>query len=161
MAFQVLGHHRPKFSVSLGGDPEHASRRRRRRVGSGDHRAGSQRHGLTLRSEGFSCQRARKDTAQIRPDRRLVLSPIIPPVVQLRLFGLALDPEVKDLRVGIVDESRTAESRELALGVIASVLVAFSAWMLRGPDELESSPYSVTRGSISASSYPAGTEFLA
>ena len=105
--------------------------------------------------------RARKDTAQIRPDRRLVLSPIIPPVVQLRLFGLALDPEVKDLRVGIVDESRTAESRELALGVIASVLVAFSAWMLRGPDELESSPYSVTRGSVSASSYPAGTEFLA
>lgn len=56
---------------------------------------------------------ALKELRQIRRDRRLMLSLIIPPVIQLLVFGLALDPEVKDLRVGIVDESRTAESREL------------------------------------------------
>ncbi len=44
VAFQVLGHHRPKFSVSLWGDPEHAGRCRGRRIGGGDHRARSQRH---------------------------------------------------------------------------------------------------------------------
>jgi hypothetical protein len=56
VAFQVLGHHRPKLPVSLGGDPEHTGRRRRRRVGGGDHRAWSQSHGLNLRSGGLACQ---------------------------------------------------------------------------------------------------------
>src|SRR5262249_25029330 len=54
-----------------------------------------------------------KELRQIRRDKRLVMSLIVPPVVQLLVFGLALDPEVKNRRVGIVDESRTAESREL------------------------------------------------
>jgi ABC-2 type transport system permease protein len=56
---------------------------------------------------------ALKELRQIKRDRRLVLSLIIPPVIQLLIFGMALDPEVKDLRVGIVDESRTVDSREL------------------------------------------------
>ena len=47
---------------------------------------------------------ALKELRQIRRDKRLVLSLIIPPVVQLLVFGLALDPEVKDQRVGIVDD---------------------------------------------------------
>jgi ABC-2 type transport system permease protein len=56
---------------------------------------------------------ALKELRQIRRDRRLVLSLIVPPLLQVLLFGFALDPEVKHLRVGVVDESRTAESREL------------------------------------------------
>jgi ABC-2 type transport system permease protein len=56
---------------------------------------------------------ALKELRQIGRDKRLVFSLIVPPLIQLLIFGLALDPEVKDLRVGIVDESRTAESREL------------------------------------------------
>jgi len=60
---------------------------------------------------------ALKELRQIRRDHRLVLSLIIPPVVQLLVFGLALDPKVKDLRVGIVDDSRTAESRELVSAI--------------------------------------------
>jgi len=54
-----------------------------------------------------------KELRQIRRDCRLVLSLIVPPVIQLLVFGLALDPEVKDLRVGIVDaitENRTLGS---------------------------------------------------
>jgi ABC-2 type transport system permease protein len=58
-----------------------------------------------------------KELRQIRRDHRLVLSLIIPPVIQLLVFGLALDPEVKDLRASIVDESRTAESRELVSAI--------------------------------------------
>ncbi len=56
---------------------------------------------------------ALKELRQIRRDRRLVLSLIVPPLLQILLFGFALDPEVRDLRVGIVDESRTVESRQL------------------------------------------------
>jgi ABC-2 type transport system permease protein len=55
----------------------------------------------------------RKEFNQIRRDRRLVISLILPPIVQLTLFGYALSASVSDLRLGIVDESRTPESREL------------------------------------------------
>jgi ABC-2 type transport system permease protein len=54
-----------------------------------------------------------KEFNQIRRDRRLVLSLLIPPILQLTLFGFALSPEVSNLRLGVVDESRTPESREL------------------------------------------------
>jgi ABC-2 type transport system permease protein len=61
-----------------------------------------------------------KEFAQIRHDRRLVLSLIVPPVVQLTLFGLALSASVSNLRLGIVDESRTPESRELVAALTES-----------------------------------------
>ena len=54
-----------------------------------------------------------KEFAQIRRDRRLAISLVLPPVVQLTLFGFALSPTVSNLRLGIVDESQTRESREL------------------------------------------------
>jgi ABC-2 type transport system permease protein len=71
---------------------------------------------------------ALKELRQIRRDKRLVLSLIIPPVMQLLVFGLALDPEVKDLRVGIVDESRTAESRELVSAITENRTLRLKAW---------------------------------
>src|SRR5919109_591415 len=54
-----------------------------------------------------------KEFGQIRRDRRLVLSLIVPPVLQLTLFGFALSATVSNLRLGVVDESRTLESRDL------------------------------------------------
>jgi ABC-2 type transport system permease protein len=54
-----------------------------------------------------------KEFGQIRRDRRLVASLIVPPVLQLTLFGFALSATVSNLRLGVVDESKTAESREL------------------------------------------------
>jgi ABC-2 type transport system permease protein len=54
-----------------------------------------------------------KELDQIRRDRRLVVSLIVPPVLQLTLFGFALSASVANLRLGVVDESRTPESREL------------------------------------------------
>jgi ABC-2 type transport system permease protein len=56
---------------------------------------------------------ALKELRQIRRDRRLMISLIVPPTLQILLFGFALDSNVRNLRLGIVDESRTAESREL------------------------------------------------
>jgi ABC-2 type transport system permease protein len=55
----------------------------------------------------------RKEFNQIRRDRRLAMSLIVPPTLQLLLFGFALNSTVSDLRLGVVDDSRTPESREL------------------------------------------------
>jgi ABC-2 type transport system permease protein len=56
---------------------------------------------------------ALKELRQIRRDRRLTISLIVPPTLQILLFGFALDSDVRNLQLGIVDESRTPESREL------------------------------------------------
>src|SRR5215467_7666760 len=54
-----------------------------------------------------------KEFRQIRHDRRLAISLILPPVLQLMLFGFALSATVSNVRLGIVDDSKTPESREL------------------------------------------------
>jgi len=55
-----------------------------------------------------------KEFSQLRRDRRLAISLIVPPVLQLLLFGFALNSTVSDLRLGIIDDSQTPESRELS-----------------------------------------------
>jgi ABC-2 type transport system permease protein len=55
----------------------------------------------------------RKEFNQIKRDRRLAFSLILPPTLQLLLFGFALNAEVTNLRLGVVDDSKTPESREL------------------------------------------------
>src|SRR5260370_1342047 len=54
-----------------------------------------------------------KEFRQIRHDRRLAISLILPPVLQLTLFGFALSATVANLKLGVVDESKSPESREL------------------------------------------------
>jgi len=54
-----------------------------------------------------------KEFRQILRDRRLAFSLILPPTLQLLLFGFALNATVSNLRLGVVDDSRTPESREL------------------------------------------------
>jgi ABC-2 type transport system permease protein len=55
----------------------------------------------------------RKEINQIRRDRRLAVSLIVPPTLQILLFGFALNSNVSNLRLGVIDESRSPESREL------------------------------------------------
>lgn len=55
----------------------------------------------------------RKEFNQIRRDRRLASSLILPPTLQLILFGFALSANVTNLRLGVADESKTPQSREL------------------------------------------------
>src|ERR1035437_3968767 len=56
----------------------------------------------------------RKEFRQILRDPRLAMSLILPPTLQLLLFGFALNATVSNLRLGVVDDSRTSESRDLA-----------------------------------------------
>jgi len=54
-----------------------------------------------------------KELHQIRRNRRLVIMLIIPPTLNIILFGIALNPNFENLRLGIVDYSGTRESRDL------------------------------------------------
>lgn len=54
-----------------------------------------------------------KELGHIKRDRHLIAMLIIPPTVQLIVFGIALNPEVTGLRLGVVDESRAGVSRRL------------------------------------------------
>src|SRR5205814_5725676 len=54
-----------------------------------------------------------KEFHQIRRNRRLVILLIIPPTLNIILFGLALNPTFENLRLGIVDYNRSSESRDL------------------------------------------------
>lgn len=54
-----------------------------------------------------------KEFHQIRRNRRLVVMLIVPPTLNIILFGYALNPNFENLRLGVVDYSQTPESREL------------------------------------------------
>lgn len=68
-----------------------------------------------------------KEFRQIRHDRRLAISLILPPLVQLTLFGFALSATVTNVRLGVVDDSKSPESRELI-----SVLTESKSFNLSG-----------------------------
>ena len=55
----------------------------------------------------------KKEFDQIGRDRRLQISLILPPVLQLTLFGFALSASVSNVRLAVVDDSHSPESREL------------------------------------------------
>src|SRR5262252_2508124 len=59
------------------------------------------------------CLLFRKEMRQIDRNRKLVAMLIIPPTLNLVMLGFAMNPDVTDLRLGILDESRTADSREV------------------------------------------------
>src|SRR5262245_6016506 len=52
-----------------------------------------------------------KEIDQLRRNRVLVIQLMLPPTVVLVIFGYALNPKVRHLRLGVVDESVTVESR--------------------------------------------------
>jgi ABC-2 type transport system permease protein len=61
-----------------------------------------------------------KEFRQIRRDRRLALSMIVPPTLQILLFGFVLNSTVTNLSLGMLDQSRTPESRELVASLTES-----------------------------------------
>jgi ABC-2 type transport system permease protein len=52
-----------------------------------------------------------KEVQQLRRNRVLLIQLFLPPTIVLIIFGYALNPKVRDLRLGIVDESLTPQSR--------------------------------------------------
>ncbi|MCC6590087.1 MAG: ABC transporter permease [Bryobacterales bacterium] len=54
-----------------------------------------------------------KEFQQLRKNKQLLIQLLIPPSLALVAFGFALNPDVKNLRLGVVDESASPQSREL------------------------------------------------
>jgi ABC-2 type transport system permease protein len=54
---------------------------------------------------------ATKEVQQLRRNRVLLIQLMLPPTIVLIIFGYALNPKVRGLRLGIVDESLSTESR--------------------------------------------------
>jgi ABC-2 type transport system permease protein len=52
-----------------------------------------------------------KEAQQLRRNRVLLIQLMLPPTIVLVMFGYALNPKVRNLRVGVLDESYTTESR--------------------------------------------------
>ena len=61
-----------------------------------------------------------KELHQIRRDRRIMMSLVLPPLLQLVLFGSVMNPAVGNLNLGIVDDSRSPESRDLVAALSES-----------------------------------------
>lgn len=59
-----------------------------------------------------------KEVQQILRNKQIVFLLLFPPTIQLLVFGLALNPEVSGLSLGIVDYSRSADSRELVAALV-------------------------------------------
>jgi ABC-2 type transport system permease protein len=88
----------------------------------------------------------RKEFSHIRRDTRIVVSLIVPPALLLLLFGLVLNSKIENVRLGVIDQSGTSESREL----IADLSVSRSFRLTRAflsPSELSDA---VTDGRVQA-----------
>jgi ABC-2 type transport system permease protein len=55
----------------------------------------------------------RKEINQILRNKQLLVLLIVPPTLQLLIYGFALNPDVHHLKLGVVDYARSADSREL------------------------------------------------
>jgi ABC-2 type transport system permease protein len=87
-----------------------------------------------------------KEFRQIRRDRRLAISLILPPTLQLLLFGFALSATVSNIRLGVVDDSSTPESRELIANLTESKSFQFAGSYV-SVDQLGSA---ISRGDLDA-----------
>jgi ABC-2 type transport system permease protein len=64
---------------------------------------------------------ATKEVQQLRRNRGLLIQLLLPPTLVLVIFGFALNPKVRNLRLGVVDESLTVESRDFINGLTENV----------------------------------------
>src|SRR5215471_7437755 len=76
-----------------------------------------------------------KELLQIRRNRRLVIMLIIPPTLNIILFGIALNPNFENLRLGIVDYSGTPQSRDLISAFTESLVFRIDGYF-PSPDEM-------------------------
>src|SRR5262245_57524805 len=61
-----------------------------------------------------------KELNQIKRDRRIMMSLILPPILQLMLFGSVMNPEVANINLGILDNSQSPASRDLVAALSES-----------------------------------------
>ena len=61
-----------------------------------------------------------KELNQIKRDKRIMMSLVLPPILQLMLFGSVMNPSVANLHLGVVDDSQSPESRALVAALSES-----------------------------------------
>ena len=61
-----------------------------------------------------------KELNQIKRDRRIMMSLILPPLLQLMLFGSVMNPSVHNIHLGILDGSQSRASRDLVAALTES-----------------------------------------
>ncbi|MEZ5428907.1 MAG: ABC transporter permease [Pyrinomonadaceae bacterium] len=95
-----------------------------------------------------------KELRQLSRNRRLIVMLIIPPTVNIVLFGFALNPTVTKLALGVVDESRSAESRELISAMTESNSFQISKYYLSADEmSVDLSAGRITAGLIIPSDF--------
>ena len=62
----------------------------------------------------------RKEINQIVRNRQLVILLLVPPTLQLLIYGFALNPDVHNLKLGVVDYGNVSESRELMMAMTSN-----------------------------------------
>ncbi len=87
-----------------------------------------------------------KEYRQIRRDKTLMISLVVPPTLQILLFGFALNSNVTALRLGILDDSKTPQSREFIVRLTESKSFRFENYYFNGAS-LEAS---ISRGDLDA-----------
>ena len=78
----------------------------------------------------------RKELLQLSRDRLTFGMIVGIPLIQLTLFGFAINTDVRNLRAGLVDEADTHLSRQLVADIDASQVLRFQ-YRVDSPQELE------------------------
>ncbi|WP_255094392.1 ABC transporter permease [Synechococcus sp. J7-Johnson] len=104
------------------------------------------RHGWRVLMASRLWALLRKEVQQILRDRQLIKLLIIPPTLQLLIYGFALNPEVHNLKLGVVDYAQVAASRELVSALTANRIFLASSYP-RSEQELARQ---VERGELTA-----------
>jgi ABC-2 type transport system permease protein len=87
-----------------------------------------------------------KEVQQILKNKQLIFLLTFPPTIQLLVFGLSLSPDVDRLSLGVVDDARTRESRELVAALtVNQIFVVQSA-----PNNQQELEQQVKNGEITA-----------
>jgi ABC-2 type transport system permease protein len=77
---------------------------------------------------------ATKEVQQLRRNRGLLVQLMLPPTIVLVIFGYALNPKVRGLRLGVVDESLTTQSRDFINSLTENVNFEVARQFVRPQD---------------------------
>lgn len=85
-----------------------------------------------------------KEVQQILKNKQFIFLLLFPPTIQLLILGFALDPSVTHLSLGVLDYSRTEESRELVSALTENDIF----WVKTAPHRKENLVEDVRTGKI-------------
>lgn len=75
-----------------------------------------------------------KEIRQILKNKQIIFLLIFPPTVQLLVFGLALNPDVSNISLGVTDYSNSPDSRELVSTIVANGTFEMASYLPSAAD---------------------------